>query len=335
MSCIQRGMISPARLKSLLLVAAVGVGCSTPNEHREPCGECPSGTFCCVSICQPFGTVCGAVDAAEAGSDAVAETTVDGELDINTPVDATSDVAPSDPCALHGGATSVSSACAASIGTGTMSGPGVVMCASRSEIGCGPHGNCVEWLDSMGVLHGVCADPGQTSASVCNPAHDSMDCMGSLQRVCVAANPGQPGEPPQGWWGTSDCRVRWATDAVCRVGSDGIAVCSSPTDVPCNPDTFARSCNQYCLTAPGVAMGGVVRPICSGAMSQCVNNTSTGGMPSCIPGSAVPSAHPATSAVVGLACDPSGGIRNEQYGYEWVEACGLEYMISGGMAGRR
>ena len=310
------------RVASTLALFALA---SCTSAAADPCGTCAEGAFCCLTTCQALGTVCGTDDAARGdAATTLPDAALDASIDAPLALDASFD-----PCATDGGATPIASACVPSIPGSLIPDPGVLHCSDGSTDACGNLGHCVDWTDAAGARHGVCAGHDQTST--CDPAHDTWECVGSVERACVANPPSANiGDAPPGWWGESDCRPHWSADATCALGTDGVARCTSPTDVPCDPSTFVIACDQACMDAPGTAMGGVIRPFCTGAHAMCVSTTLTTEGVTCVPIGATPSTQPATTSEVGLACEPGGGIRMEAFGYEWSQACEPAYHVVGG-----
>jgi len=314
------------RPPSLSISAALLVSCVS-NGAPEPCGGCAEQEFCCLTVCQALGTACGGSDAGSITPDASAP---DARA-----VDARAVDASIDPCATRAGVTQVASACGtvdATLAAAGFAGATFLACASHGTSPCaraGTSGHCVEWVDGPGVMHAVCTDGSVTPSDVCDPALEGARCEGSVQSACIATIPGNAiGEEPLGWRVHTDCRPSWSPDAVCVLDASGTTRCTSPTDVPCDPSSYVPHCDAQCMQATHAPMGGVVRPLCGGAMPMCV--TSAVGV-ACVPAAAVVSSHAATADEIGLACVGTAR-RVELGGYEWTEPCPLGLSLVGGMA---
>ena len=265
-------------LVSMFAFAACG-------DAPSACKGCSAEQYCCVGSCQALGTVCGAGDA---GS---------GDLP-----DA------SDPCAAHGGATSVTFACA---------GSSYIACPDKASTSCNTGYACTEWVDGSSALQATCVDPSQVT--VCDPNTSKARCMGTSTVFCNA-NPPQTqkaGPTPPGWLSSSDCTKTWGADAICQLDGKGTPYCSSPGDVPCDPNTFVPTCDELC-TPQGAHSA--QHPFSCASGAKCVQSAACTN-PTCVPASATTSAHAATIAAVYLDCPNDTTVHLEQCGVEWTTSC--------------
>ena len=322
------------------------VACSTQSpDTGGGCVACATNEFCCIDVCLILGSTCGSLGGSAAdsgrrsdaglpdakvsrsdarhdtahdanGSSADARTSETGpdaaadqaSVDVQQPSDS-SDAGPNRCVPLDGAATPVSTCRDATT---------AVDCASGGVIACNPTYQCTEWTDhASGLVNAACVPANQIS--VCDPLVTPSHCDGKDIRWCNKnIDPGPPGS-----WEVEDCTVIWASDATCVGGGDaGTLGCTSPSDVPCDPSSFAATCTSLCHGgAVASPLGGVVRPFGCAAGNQCVDNSWTGSAPNCIPSNATQSATTPTSVEVALACVGTTSITVEQYGYQWTTAC--------------
>lgn len=292
MGLVPPATMGPMSLRSCgaVLLLALMSGC--PSDPASECSACTASEFCCLGVCTPLGGSCG-----------------DGGV-IDAPVvlpDVPAPDAPPDRCAPGEGVVSVESLCA---------GDTRVSCTGAGERSCLLNDRvCVDWVDGGGVAHGSCVPA--TEAEVCDPATDAPGCDGTRIVRCLPSSIPPALEPaPAGFLWQYDC-LDHAADARCEAGPTGAGVCVSPTDVPCDPDTAAASCERSCRIAPHTAFSGVERPYRCASGEQCVLNTYSFDRPACVPLDATPSEGPNED----LSCVSSDVIHLRQYGYEFDRPC--------------
>ena len=309
-------------MKRLYLWASLGLllllACETMNSTAaDGCGGCPAEQFCCLAACLPLGSTCCSdkAGASPNGDDADSGALPDGARRPDSAADAPHDA--SNPCAPRDGSVPV----LACFGSSTL-----VNCASNQHQNCSSQTTCIEWIDHASLApHAVCGEKGHED--VCDPSFQASHCDGDIVRYC---NTNPPGAEPPGWWMPRDCRATWAGDATCATGTP---VCTSPTDVACNPSTYHTTCAARCVETTANAQGGAIRPNDCGPSNQCVQNSWSNDQPVCIPSVAVPTTGTSTSEQVSLACVSSTDIHVEQYGYEWTMTCPLDYVGQPGSNG--
>ena len=177
---------------------------------------------------------------------------------------------------------------------------------------------CTKWVDSNGVEQAACVDPAQTQ--VCDPAKDANRCDGNSRHFCNPNNQTTVSATPPGWVSTDDCTKVWATDATCTLKAPATPVCTSPTDVACDPDTYDETCTKRCV-AGGLQKGAVRPGGCTGAGTQCVKNTYSGMSIGCVPATATLSTSPFATGFGYVSCASDTVVVIEEYGYDWPTEC--------------
>ncbi|MFO0548647.1 MAG: hypothetical protein U0271_09680 [Polyangiaceae bacterium] len=182
----------------VLLLPACGDDAANPAGECTP--ACEAGEFCCLGTCQAVGTVCGdSTGGAPAGGAGGAGGAVAGGGGAGG--------AP-DPCALHDGATSVVTACAAD--------GSVTYCQQGESDTCNPGYVCVEWVDpETHVLDAYCPMMGETE--ICDPDVDHGTCQGNSAHPCLGVvGPNSPPTSP-GHYETFDCVALNGAGSTCSI----------------------------------------------------------------------------------------------------------------------